>query len=130
MTSLLQVSAGQRLRENFFEAILYPFTSTLGEPLLALLVFGSIGFAYYQVQRSITEIQASQLLAYQQEQTFLLRGIQSILRDGLGVSSDVGTTPASGGGGDTTINASVNVTSEMTAEETATLLEDAFQEMN
>jgi len=53
MTSLLQVSAGQRLRENFFEAILYPFTSTLGEPLLALLVFGSIGFAYYQVQRSI-----------------------------------------------------------------------------
>jgi len=53
MTSLLQVSAGQRLRENFFEAILYPFTSTLGEPLLALLVFGSIGFAYYQVQRSV-----------------------------------------------------------------------------
>jgi len=51
--TILQVSAGQRLRENFFEAILYPFTSTLGEPLLALLVFGSIGFAYYQVQRSI-----------------------------------------------------------------------------
>jgi len=51
--TILQVSAGQRLRENFFEAILYPFTSTLGEPLLALLIFGSIGFAYYQVQRSI-----------------------------------------------------------------------------
>jgi len=51
--TILQVSAGQRLRENFFEAILYPFTSTLGEPLLALLIFGSIGFAYYQVQRSV-----------------------------------------------------------------------------
>jgi len=53
MTSLLQVSAAQRIRENFFEAILYPFTSTLGEPLLALIVFGGIGLAYYQVQRSM-----------------------------------------------------------------------------
>lgn len=51
--TLLQVSAAQRIRENFFEAILYPFTSTLGEPLLALIVFGGIGLAYYQVQRSM-----------------------------------------------------------------------------
>jgi len=50
---LLQKTAGERLQDNFFEAILYPFTSTLGEPLLALLVFGSIGFAYYQVQKSV-----------------------------------------------------------------------------
>jgi len=50
---VLQVSAAQRLRENFFEAILFPFTSTLGEPLLALLIFGAIGLAYYQVQKSV-----------------------------------------------------------------------------
>jgi len=54
MTSLLQVSAGQRLRENFFEAILYPFTQAFGGvEILALVVFGGIGMAYYQVQRSI-----------------------------------------------------------------------------
>jgi len=46
-------TAGERLKDNFFEAILYPFTSTLGEPLLALLIFGSIGMAYYQVQKSV-----------------------------------------------------------------------------
>jgi hypothetical protein len=46
-------TAGERLKDNFFEAILYPFTSTLGEPLLALLIFGTIGLAYYQVQRSV-----------------------------------------------------------------------------
>jgi len=50
---ILQKTAGERLQDNFFEALLYPFTSTLGEPLLALLVFGSIGFAYYQVQKSV-----------------------------------------------------------------------------
>jgi len=46
-------TAGERLRNNFWEAILYPFTSTLGEPLLALLIFGTIGLAYYQVQKSV-----------------------------------------------------------------------------
>jgi len=46
-------TAGERLKDNFFEAILFPFTSTLGEPLLALLIFGAIGLAYYQVQKSV-----------------------------------------------------------------------------
>jgi hypothetical protein len=35
---------------EFFEAILQPFESTLGLPLLSLLVFGGIGFAQFQRQ--------------------------------------------------------------------------------
>jgi hypothetical protein len=37
-------------QREFFEAILQPFESTLGLPLLSLLVFGGIGFAQYQRQ--------------------------------------------------------------------------------
>jgi hypothetical protein len=51
---LLQTTAGDRLRDNFFEAILYPFTQAFGGiEILSLLIFGSIGMAYYQVQRSV-----------------------------------------------------------------------------
>ena len=47
-------TAGERLRDNFFEAILYPFVQAFGGvEILALLVFGGIGMAYYQVQRSV-----------------------------------------------------------------------------
>jgi hypothetical protein len=45
--------AADAITDNFFEAIISPFTATLGIPLTALVVFGSIGLAYYQVQRSI-----------------------------------------------------------------------------
>jgi|APHM01.1.fsa_nt_gi hypothetical protein len=44
---------GQRLSQNFFETLISPFVDTLGVPLLSLMVFGSIGLAYYQVQQSI-----------------------------------------------------------------------------
>ncbi len=49
---LLQQSEFFKLmrQREFFEAILQPFESTLGLPLLSLLVFGGIGFAQYQRQ--------------------------------------------------------------------------------
>lgn len=52
---LLQTTpqAADAITDNFFEAIVSPFTSTLGIPLTALVIFGSIGLAYYQVQRSL-----------------------------------------------------------------------------
>jgi hypothetical protein len=45
--------AASEITNNFFEAIVSPFTQTLGIPLTALVIFGGIGLAYYQVQRSI-----------------------------------------------------------------------------
>jgi hypothetical protein len=41
------------LETNFFETLIGPFVSTLGIPMTALMVFGGIGLAYYQVQRSV-----------------------------------------------------------------------------
>jgi len=55
MLRVLQTTpqAADAITKNFFEAIVSPFTSTLGIPLTALVIFGSIGLAYYQVQRSL-----------------------------------------------------------------------------
>jgi hypothetical protein len=50
---ILLQNVGQELSQNFFETLISPFTSTLGIPLTSLVVFGSIGLAYYQVQRSV-----------------------------------------------------------------------------
>jgi len=44
---------GPDLQQNFFETIISPFVDTIGIPLTALMVFGSIGLAYYQLQKSI-----------------------------------------------------------------------------
>jgi hypothetical protein len=43
----------EELQDNFFETLISPYVDTLGVPLAALMVFGSIGLAYYQVQRSV-----------------------------------------------------------------------------
>lgn len=42
----------QSITGNFFEAVISPFVDTMGVSVFALLVFGAIGLAYYQVQRS------------------------------------------------------------------------------
>jgi hypothetical protein len=44
---------GPDLQQNFFETIISPFVDTIGIPLTALMIFGSIGLAYYQLQKSI-----------------------------------------------------------------------------
>jgi hypothetical protein len=49
----LAVQLGPDLTSNFFETIISPFTDTLGIPLTALIVFGGIGLAYYQLQKSV-----------------------------------------------------------------------------
>lgn len=49
-TGLLQTTVDD-LTQNFFEAIIGPYADVMGVPVLALMVFGSIGLAYYQVQR-------------------------------------------------------------------------------
>lgn len=52
MTDLLLQSI-DGLTDNFFETLISPFVETMGVPVLALMVFGSIGLAYYQVQRRL-----------------------------------------------------------------------------
>lgn len=49
---ILQSSEFFRLlkQREFFDAFLHPFESTLGLPVLSLLIFGGIGFAQYQRQ--------------------------------------------------------------------------------
>jgi|APHM01.1.fsa_nt_gi hypothetical protein len=49
----LVMQLGQDLQNNFFETIISPFVDTIGVPLTALMVFGSVGLAYYQLQKSI-----------------------------------------------------------------------------
>jgi hypothetical protein len=53
VTSTEIFQLGPDLTQNFFETLISPFVSTLGIPLTALMIFGSIGLAYYQVQGSI-----------------------------------------------------------------------------
>jgi hypothetical protein len=50
---LILQTFGQELQNNFFETLISPFVETLGVPLSALMIFGSIGLAYYQLQKSI-----------------------------------------------------------------------------
>jgi hypothetical protein len=50
--TLLQ-TLGENLQDNFFETLISPFVDTLGIPMTALMIFGSVGLAYYQVQRSV-----------------------------------------------------------------------------
>jgi uncharacterized membrane protein len=53
VTSTEIFQLGPDLTQNFFETLISPFAETLGIPLTALMVFGSIGLAYYQLQKSI-----------------------------------------------------------------------------
>jgi len=53
VTSTEIAQLGPDLANNFFETLISPFAETLGIPLTALMVFGSIGLAFYQVQQSI-----------------------------------------------------------------------------
>jgi hypothetical protein len=84
-----------------------------------------------QVTRTITELQANQLLAFQQEQVFSLRNIEAVLRNGLNVPDSIGAVAsqqASGGGA--TYNVQIDVNSDMPADEVARKLENAIQQMN
>jgi ribose/xylose/arabinose/galactoside ABC-type transport system permease subunit len=49
----LLMQLGQDIQNNFFETIISPFVDTLSLPIAALMIFGSIGLAYYQLQKSI-----------------------------------------------------------------------------
>jgi len=86
-----------------------------------------------QVQRTITEFQANQLLTFQQEQVFELRRITSILQSGLGVpdsAANLAPSNAGGGSGGDTYNVQMDITSDMSSDEVARKLETAFQQMN
>jgi hypothetical protein len=52
-TEVVLQNVGQELQDNFFETLISPFVDTLGIPVLSLVIFGSIGMAYWQLQRSI-----------------------------------------------------------------------------
>jgi len=49
----IALQLGPDLANNFFETIISPFAETLGIPIFALMVFGGIGLAFFQVQQSI-----------------------------------------------------------------------------
>jgi hypothetical protein len=53
LAEILLQNVGQRLQNNFFETLISPFVDTLGIPLTSLVIFGSVGLAYYQLQRSV-----------------------------------------------------------------------------
>jgi TP901 family phage tail tape measure protein len=85
-----------------------------------------------QVQNTITEFQANELLAYQQGQLLELRKITSVLQEGLNVSSVPSASElqsAASGGGDT-YNVQMDITSDMGPEEIAQKMEQAFQQFN
>jgi len=47
--AILQTAIDQMLNGEIFQALISPFVDTLGIPLFALFVFGSIGVSYYAV---------------------------------------------------------------------------------
>lgn len=48
-TIVLQTAIDEMVNGDVFQALISPFTDTLGIPLFALIVFGSIGTSYYAV---------------------------------------------------------------------------------
>jgi len=82
-----------------------------------------------QVTRTITELQANQLLAFQQEQVFSLRNIEAVLRSGLSVPDSIGAT--SGGNGGTVYNVNIDtIEGDADAESVVRKLEQELQQSN